>query len=31
MQQGRKVDVIGIQMDLGASRRGGNMGPSAIR
>ena len=31
MQQGRKVDVIGIQMDLGASRRGVNMGPSAIR
>ena len=31
MQQGKKVDVIGIQMDLGASRRGVNMGPSAIR
>ena len=31
MQQGRKVDVIGIQMDLGASRRGVNMGRSAIR
>jgi len=27
----RKVDIIGIQMDLGASRRGVNMGPLAIR
>lgn len=31
MKQGKMVDVIGIQMDLGASRRGVNMGPSAIR
>ena len=27
----KKVDVIGIQMDLGASRRGVDMGPLAIR
>ncbi|UQZ91220.1 arginase [Deltaproteobacteria bacterium Smac51] len=27
----KKVDIIGIQMDLGASRRGVNMGPLAIR
>lgn len=26
-----KVDIIGVQMDLGASRRGVNMGPLAIR
>lgn len=31
MRQIKKIDVIGIQMDLGASRRGVNMGPSAIR
>lgn len=31
VQQGKKIDIIGIQMDLGASRRGVNMGPSAIR
>jgi len=27
----RSVDVIGVPMDLGASRRGVDMGPSAIR
>lgn len=27
----KKVDVIGMQMDLGASKRGVNMGPLAIR
>ena len=27
----KKVDLIGIQMDLGASKRGVNMGPAAIR
>lgn len=27
----KKVDIIGIQMDLGASKRGVNMGPLAIR
>ena len=27
----RDVDIIGVQMDLGASRRGVNMGPAAIR
>ena len=27
----RTIDVIGVQMDMGASRRGVNMGPSAIR
>ena len=27
----KKVDIIGIQMDLGASKRGVNMGPAAIR
>jgi arginase len=26
-----RVDVIGVPMDLGASRRGVDMGPSAIR
>ena len=31
MKQEKRVDIIGIQMDLGASRRGVNMGPSAIR
>ena len=27
----RRVDLIGVQMDLGASRRGVSMGPAAIR
>ncbi len=27
----RRVDIIGVPMDLGASRRGVDMGPSAIR
>lgn len=27
----KTIDVIGVQMDLGASRRGVNMGPMAIR
>lgn len=27
----RKIDIIGLQMDLGASRRGVDMGPLAIR
>jgi arginase len=27
----RKVDIIGVQMDFGASERGVNMGPAAIR
>jgi arginase len=27
----RRVDVIGVPMDLGASRRGVDMGPSAVR
>ena len=27
----RRVDIVGVPMDLGASRRGVNMGPSAIR
>lgn len=27
----KNVDIIGIQMDLGASKRGVNMGPAAIR
>ena len=27
----RNVDIIGVQVDLGASRRGVDMGPSAIR
>lgn len=27
----KKVDIIGVQMDLGASKRGVNMGPAAIR
>ena len=27
----KQIDVIGMQMDLGASRRGVDMGPSAIR
>ncbi|MDO4745835.1 MAG: hypothetical protein Q4B18_04695 [Bacillota bacterium] len=27
----KKVDLIGVQMDLGASTRGVNMGPAAIR
>ena len=27
----RKIDIIGIQMDLGASKRGVDMGPGAIR
>ncbi len=29
--QNKKVDIIGVQLDLGASMRGVNMGPSAIR
>jgi arginase len=31
MQPGRKVTVIGAALDLGAGRRGVDMGPSAIR
>ncbi|MDR0424996.1 MAG: arginase [Clostridiales Family XIII bacterium] len=31
MKNMKKVDIIGIQMDLGASKRGVNMGPAAIR
>ncbi|MFV0518056.1 MAG: arginase [Aminipila sp.] len=27
----KKVDLVGVQMDLGASKRGVNMGPAAIR
>ena len=27
----KDIDVIGVQMDLGASKRGVNMGPAAIR
>ncbi len=27
----RNVDLVGVQMDLGASKRGVNMGPAAIR
>ena len=27
----KTIDIIGVQMDLGASRRGVNMGPMAIR
>ena len=27
----KKVDLIGVQMDLGAGTRGVNMGPAAIR
>lgn len=27
----KRVDLVGVQMDLGASKRGVNMGPSAIR
>ncbi len=27
----RRVDIVGVPMDLGASRRGVDMGPSAIR
>ena len=27
----RQLDIIGIQMDLGASKRGVAMGPMAIR
>lgn len=26
-----KIDLIGVQMDLGAGTRGVNMGPAAIR
>lgn len=31
MGEKKAVDIIGIQMDLGASKRGVNMGPAAIR
>jgi arginase len=31
MRLKQSVDIIGIQMDLGASKRGVNMGPAAIR
>jgi arginase len=31
MSNNKRVDVIGIQMDLGASKRGVNMGPAALR
>ena len=27
----KRVDVVGVPMDLGASRRGVDMGPSAVR
>ena len=27
----KKIDLIGVQMDLGAATRGVNMGPAAIR
>ena len=27
----KKVDIIGVQMDMGAGTRGVNMGPAAIR
>ena len=27
----RQIDLVGVQMDLGASKRGVSMGPSAIR
>src|SRR5580704_18980398 len=27
----RRVDIVGVPMDLGASRRGVDMGPSAVR
>ena len=27
----RAIDIIGVQMDLGASKRGDSMGPMAIR
>ncbi|MBR2481277.1 MAG: arginase family protein, partial [Oscillospiraceae bacterium] len=29
--QHKKLEVIGIQMDMGASKRGVSMGPAAIR
>ncbi len=31
VQRATRVDIIGVPMDLGASRRGVDMGPSAIR
>lgn len=31
MSSAKRIDVIGVQMDFGASRRGVNMGPLAIR
>jgi len=31
IQFGRAIDIIGVQMDKGAQRRGVDMGPSAIR
>ena len=27
----RMIDLVGVQMDFGASKRGVNMGPTAIR
>ena len=27
----KRIDLIGVQMDLGAATRGVNMGPGAIR
>ncbi len=30
-QENKKISIIGVQMDLGASKRGVNMGPLAIR
>src|SRR5699024_3011009 len=29
--QNREIDIIGVQTDLGASKRGVNMGPMAMR
>ncbi|MHB8145587.1 MAG: arginase family protein, partial [Vulcanimicrobiaceae bacterium] len=31
MSRASRVDIIGVPMDLGASRRGVDMGPSAVR
>jgi arginase len=31
MKDIKRVDLVGVQMDLGASKRGVNMGPTAIR
>ncbi len=30
-EKGRRVRIIGVPLDLGASRRGTDMGPSALR